>query len=430
MTRPTRTILTPALAQEIAADTSRIIGMNVLITDHTATVIGSGDQTRVATLHEASIEVLRTRQPISHTAAQARALRGVKPGITLPILLDGHAVGTVGITGSPARVTPFGRVVQRQTEILLTEADLLQDRLHRQQALENLVRDIAYLDPDTGGSAPLATRAAELGVDLTVPRAAIVIDTTEGGGGADSGPPHELPPPASALALTPSPRRTVRETFPAAQDIIAEMIAGRFAVLHRTAEDAAPEPVRERCQQLAVTLRERHGLTARIGIGQPAADLDALHESYQDASTAVRVGSHATRSATATDVFPITELRLQQLLAAVAQGPRDRFVALHLTGLLTQPDWPDLCQTMIAWSETGFNLVHAATRLRIHRNTLLYRLEKITRLCGHPVRQPRHGTAMYLACLAHHTDNTRGAASGPAPDVKHSSTAPESTSWE
>ena len=91
--------------------------------------------------------------------------------------------------------------MQRQTEILLTEADLLQDRLHRQQALENLVRDIAYLDPDTGGSAPLATRAAELGVDLTVPRAAIVTDTTEGGGGAGLGPT----PRAAAARQCPRP---------------------------------------------------------------------------------------------------------------------------------------------------------------------------------------------------------------------------------
>src|SRR5438552_10161472 len=121
--------LSPALAQEIAGDTSAIIGFNVLITDRDGIVIGSGDRSRVGTFHEASVQVMRTRQPAAHSTAQARALRGVRPGITLPIALDGTALGTVGITGSPSQVRRFGLVVKRQTEILLQESVLLQSRL-------------------------------------------------------------------------------------------------------------------------------------------------------------------------------------------------------------------------------------------------------------------------------------------------------------
>jgi carbohydrate diacid regulator len=55
------------------------------------------------------VDVVRTRRPASHTAEQAAALRGVRPGLTLPLLLvDGDAVGTVGITGSPTRIQRFG----------------------------------------------------------------------------------------------------------------------------------------------------------------------------------------------------------------------------------------------------------------------------------------------------------------------------------
>src|SRR5262245_14525198 len=120
--RVTASVLTPALAQEIAGSTTEIIGFNVLITDRDGTVIGSGDRNRVGTFHEASVEVMRTRRAATHSAAQARALRGVRPGITLPIVLGETALGTVGITGSPGQVRRFGLVVQRQTEILLQES--------------------------------------------------------------------------------------------------------------------------------------------------------------------------------------------------------------------------------------------------------------------------------------------------------------------
>src|SRR5438045_3230620 len=82
---------------------------------------GGGSRSRVGTFHEASVEVVRTLRPATHSAAQARSLRGVRPGITLPIVLGETAMGTVGITGSPGQVHRFGLVVKRQTEILLQE---------------------------------------------------------------------------------------------------------------------------------------------------------------------------------------------------------------------------------------------------------------------------------------------------------------------
>jgi carbohydrate diacid regulator len=52
-------------------------------------------------------------------------------------------------------------------------------------------------------------------------------------------------------------------------------------------------------------------------------------------------------------------------------------------GLLhDRPDWPALRQTLVAWAEGGFNLLRAAERLHVHRNTLLYRLDKIEQLFG------------------------------------------------
>jgi carbohydrate diacid regulator len=60
---------------------------------------------------------------------------------------------------------------------------------------------------------------------------------------------------------------------------------------------------------------------------------------------------------------------------------------------------------MVAWCETGFNLVRAAAALHIHRNTLVYRLGRIAQLTGKPVRDHRAALALYLACLADQIDS-------------------------
>src|SRR5205814_2228926 len=122
------------------------------------------------------VDVVRTLCPATHSAAEARGLHGVRPGITLPIVLGETAMGTVGITGSPGQVRRFGLVVKRQTEILLQESLLLRSRLLRERALEDLVRDIAYFDADVVEPDLVAYRADELGYDLGVPRVAVVVD--------------------------------------------------------------------------------------------------------------------------------------------------------------------------------------------------------------------------------------------------------------
>jgi carbohydrate diacid regulator len=389
--------LTAALAQEIAGDTSDIIGLNVLITDRDGTVIGSGDRARVGTFHEASVEVMRTSRPATHTAAQARRLRGVRPGITLPIVLSDKAIGTVGITGSPSRVRRFGLVVKRQTEILLEESVLLRSRLLRERAIEDLVRDIAYFDAEVVEADLVTYRAAELGYDLLQPRIAVLIDV---GGTPDC--PIDQRRPTQRLALL----RTIRVSFADSHDIVAAMPSDRFVVLHRAAarpvRDGEIPDLRASCHRVVDEVSRRHGLVARIGIGSTATSVAALHDSYQDASTALRLSSRLVGQS---PVNAIDDLWTYQLLIAVAHRARTRFVDALLAALHDQPDWPVLRQTIIAWCETGFSLVRAAAVLHIHRNTLVYRLDKIAQLQGASMHDHRATLDLYLACLASQLDD-------------------------
>jgi carbohydrate diacid regulator len=370
-TDPMMHSLPPALAQEIATDLGVTVGLHVLITDREGVIIGSGDPRRVGQLHSPSLEVMATLEPETTTAQQARVMR-VRPGITWPVVIAGEAVGTVGLTGSPRTVYRFGLIVQRQIEILVRESELLRSKLVREQALRELVRDIAFFDADTITPATLTSHAAELGVDLRLPRVAIVID-------------H----PASISA--PAMLRLAREVFNGPQDLVAELSPARITVLHRLRDD--PETAGNRLVEQA---RVRHDSPVWIGIGEVADDVARLHGSYQDASAAARLGPTATSTS---HVFPIGRLRVHQLLDSTGRQAQTRFVGSLLGELPAATNWPEARATLIAWAESGFNLVRAAELLHIHRNTLLYRLDKLSQHCGQPVREPGNGIALYLACL-------------------------------
>jgi len=383
-------MLTPELAQQIAVDIGRITGFNVLITDRQAVVIGCGDQSRLGTLHEASHAVLRTRQAKTHTAEQARRLRGVKPGISLPIIVGAEAIGTVCLTGSPEEVRRFGLVVQRQTELLLEEAALLRSRLLHEQAVDDFLRDIALHDPEVMDPDTLQARAAALGLTPALAHAAVVLDVRAGQDG-------------TAAVIRISLLRTVREFFGGSQDLAGEITAGRYAVLR--AMDAVSGDLTGRCHLLADLIRQRHGLDTWIAVGEPAAGLAGMHSSYRHAAAALRIGPMLNPDAR---IFAAADLRVPQLVAATAGHERSEYAASVLAGLRDRTDWPTLRETLIAWSEGGFNLLKAAERHHVHRNTLLYRLGKIEQLSARRMREPTQAIAMYLAALADLLDSPPG----------------------
>ncbi|MDT5244703.1 MAG: carbohydrate diacid regulator [Mycobacterium sp.] len=369
-------VLTRELAAEIADETTRILGHNVLITDENAQVIGSGDVSRVGTIHEASVAVVKSGMVASHNAEEAAALVGVRPGITMPIVLDGAVIGTVGITGSPTQVVRLGRLVQRQTEILLRESLFQRTRLLRENRLTQLVRDIVEFDPRIVDEQIIRATGTELGYDLGQQRVALVFEVQSG--------PESYP----------SSVRAIGEVFDARTDIVAELAAGRYVVLHHPSPDDA-EHLRSLARKAAALLRERHGVVVHVGIGESGPGVAALAASCTDAKDAVRL----TGDSAGVEIREISYLRVRQLVDSASTVARTRFRRSQLDRLSRENDFPVLRQSIVAWCECGFNLVTTAQRLAIHRNTVIYRLDKISRLTAREIREPAVAIALYLACL-------------------------------
>ena len=49
--------------------------------------------------------------------------------------------------------------------------------------------------------------------------------------------------------------------------------------------------------------------------------------------------------------------------------------------------------------DCGFNITKAAEHLHVHRNTLIYRFDKIARILGRPLDDPGLAVALYVTCV-------------------------------
>jgi carbohydrate diacid regulator len=371
--------LTPTIAQEIAGDTSAIIGLNVIITDAEGIVLGSGDRTRVGTFHEASIGVVARQAVEWHDAQQAARLRGVRPGMTLPILHKGVVVGTVGITGAPDQVTRFGRLVKRQTEILLEEAVLVRTTMTRERVLEALLRDL--LDYDPAYPSDVGVRARELGIELRLARRVVVFDIV--------GSP-------SLDSASTSPLRLVREAFNHPQDISCSLSPQRHVLFQRAPDAGDGSRGIHPLPPLAERISQSVGGTCLVGVGGLATREQDVGLAYHEALTAIRLGTAMGHPSP----YVIADLRVEQLVESVPAGLRERMATDTIAALTARKDWPAVRDTVVAWVESGFVLVAAAERLKIHRNTLVYRLERIAAGNGAAPADRRRWLALYLSCLA------------------------------
>src|SRR5215218_774563 len=272
-------MINPEVAQEIPNKTTEIIGFNVLITDDAGFVIGSGDQGRVGTFHEASVEVVRRGAMAWHDVAAAARLEGVKPGVTVPVVLENRTVGTVGITGNPREVERFGMVVKRQTEIMLREAPHLRTLLMQEKALESLLQDIASYDPTIVEPAVLMARGEELGYDLNLSRVAVVVDVARFADLANYFRSHagSSRPELELQSLKVGVLRTIQEVFSGDQDLATSIGTGKYVLLHDvwTAESsaAALQQTRILCHSLMESIKSRHDMDINIGIGTLASSI-------------------------------------------------------------------------------------------------------------------------------------------------------------
>ncbi len=99
------------LAQYIVARTMKIIDSNVNVMDARGRIICSGHRERIGELHEGALLVLSQGRVVDIDETVAKHLHGVRPGINLPLRIDGNIVGVIGLTGDPVALRHYGELV-------------------------------------------------------------------------------------------------------------------------------------------------------------------------------------------------------------------------------------------------------------------------------------------------------------------------------
>ena len=354
------------LAQEIVARTMRIIGSNVNVMDARGKIIGSGDRERVGELHEGALLVLSQARVVDIDEGVARHLHGVRPGVNLPLRIDGRIVGVIGLTGNPGQLRQYGELVCMTAEMMLEQARLLhilaQDSRLREELVLNLIRTDEL-------SPALMEWAQRLGIDPNQPRVAAVVEVDSGQLGVDS-------------AMAELQQLQTLLTMPERNNLIAivslsEMVVLKPALNSHGRWDA--EDHRRRVDSLLSKMNDSNRLRVRIALGNYFTGPGSIARSYRTARTTLAVGKQRMAEQR---TFYYQDLMLPVLLDSLRGGWQADELKRPLARLKLMDGNGLLLRTLTAWFLHNVQPTATAKALYIHRNTLEYRLNRIAELTG------------------------------------------------
>ena len=133
-----------------------------------------------------------------------------------------------------------------------------------------------------------------------------------------------------------------------------------------------------------------------IGLGQVARDVTAWRSSYRDA---VQAKALALRLQTELPLF-IGDLGVYQLIMSLRDREKLSEFCERSLGAVTEYDArqnADLIRTLEAFFTCHGNISQTAAALIVHRNTLLYRMNRINEIAGIDMSRPETRLALHLA---------------------------------
>ncbi len=367
-------ILDHTLAQQIVDRTMSIIGHNINVMNAAGTIIGSGDAERIGQKHDGAVLALNHGDSLELDEQSCQSMQGVKPGINMLLHFKGEVVGVVGVTGNPEHIRAFGQLVKMTAELTIEQASLVEqlqwDRRHQEEFVS------AWLNKQLSDS-ELHDWAQRLSIDLATPRVAVVIELK-----------------AENVPVSLNSVRGLVDVLYRSEDksLVAIMSMNEIVVLKPLRSSSnSDQSVLESIQR---RLKANQIDDVRLAIGQRFDSALQLPLSYQSAKQVLAFGRRSHPEQT---MLGFSEYRLPVLLAPLADSWQGEQLAQAMATLVSADKSGQLVKTLEAYFQANGNANDCAKALYIHRNTLRYRLDRISEVTGISTQDFTGLTELYIA---------------------------------
>lgn len=311
----------------------------------------------------------------------------------IPIFVDGKFFCLIVTEVSPEDLQMI-QIVTSLSELVVTQ--FMASHKPRPDAVDLLLTRVAY-KPLTIDAEELEQQLMALGYRLDLPRVAIALELK----GFWENYLHTAGQPLGEKGdLIAAKKRDIEQGLNSffsknPDNLVGFLGNDTFLVLkdlHDTDYDKFCSMLTKQFGEITSPLKNVYIKEVTIGVGTPSQSSQGLLRSVQEAIQILKIGKRIIGTNKAHKFEGLGVLPL--LLSGTEEQKRD--YAEHLFDDL---DDPELVETLDAFLAANLNLTQTAETLKVHRNTVIYRLDKITDYLGRDPRSFEDAVELYVGSL-------------------------------
>lgn len=382
------------LAQNVTKAVSSLVPFSISLSDENGYLVGATDPERVGTFHPLSKKVVNRGEFVSYDEAEVIDMENVLPGIAMPLVFEQETIGVIGVIGSPKEVRPYAELIKRYVELIWQENFRKEIEDLENKIEETYLQYILLSDPKS--ESRIAEYSQLLGLDTNKQMYCIIIDIhnfllKEVGEHAHSLTVNNLKHSILQEIRTVYKQKDIMKVhFLNAEKIVivvsVSSVEDYFSMMSKFKEYG--ENIIERLAKLDLN-------QVYIAAGGLTDSIFTLHTSYSEAAFLLE------QDVLQKSKQQVLSLYDWEIVTALIPAKVDRSfmnrILFELTPLITEKQFHELKTSFIAYCENNMNVTKAAEALYIHRNTLIYRLDKLERISKMNIKNFQHCSVLYMS---------------------------------
>ena len=381
------------IAQNIVKTVSKTLPFSISLSDENGYIIGDPNPERIGTFHPAYKKVIDKKDFVTFEKTEAMGMENVLPGIAVPLNFQNKLIGVLGIIGPPEEVRPHAELTKHYVELMWQETFYkqlsdLEDEMEESylqylllNETKNDSRTIQYCkELNLNTENMVFTVVVTLGNFLMEEFDEFVYSLT-----LNNLKEHLI----NEIKLVFNTPHLMKVNFLNKGKIVLLYSASSIDEYHEFMEKFY-----SKSSKLLRNLKKHYNSNVYITAGKLVDTIFKIHESYQEAEHLLQQ-SEQLNSPKQILSYHDWNVMVDLLPTIIDQEFKER-VLFRLNKIKNDNMYEDIMNSFIAYCESGMNITGAANSLYIHRNTVIYRLNKLEDTTAIDIKDFQQCSLLYL----------------------------------
>lgn len=368
-------------AQAIVEEIGNEIHEHINLMDEKGIIIASTNPERIGQVHEGARRIITEKLNELYITDEMETAT-TKKGTNLALVVNNEIIGVVGITGDREQVQRYGNIVRRMTEIMVEDSiskDVKKyDRRMKYRFIEEWISK-----GNTPHSQNFIERGRNLGIDIEKPYRAMALyfmdyqklsDTVEG--------QRILEDMESSVRHVAEQNKIIYLREPPKQICLIPV--------------CSDEEIRNIADQLIQIIQKKYDRRMAAGFDSSRGNKYDLHQCCIEAEKAVSQASLWGEKYCYYD-----NLNTELFLNEISENTMQEYLS-KLFHNLPEEKWGDSINLIEHYFVYEGSISKMADAMFMHKNTLQYKLKKLTDVTGKDIRLPSNGPVFFMALKFYH----------------------------